>query len=130
MSKDASTYFDSLVAPQQLQPWFGQPLVPVQTVARAYSQTRSCTLSMLFGGWASAGPPAWRKQPPDEPLQTCQEELAAVATDDILLFHKNERKGIKTLRKLDRAFVKYGTVRNSKKKDVTLAREMTALGCD
>ena len=65
----------------------------------------------------------------DHALPVSQRELCAVATDDTLLFHRNLRRGMQTLRRVDQAFERHGIPKN-KAKDVTLASTMTGLGCD
>ncbi|OLP95328.1 hypothetical protein AK812_SmicGene22568 [Symbiodinium microadriaticum] len=65
----------------------------------------------------------------DHTLPGSQEELCAVATDDTLFFHRCPFKGRRTLSKLDKVFDKNGVARNVNK-DISLAAEMTALGCD
>ena len=65
----------------------------------------------------------------DHALPRHQQELCAVCTDDVLLFHKNHRRGRATLRRLDHVFVKHGVSKNCKK-DVSLSSAMTGPGCD
>ena len=65
----------------------------------------------------------------DHQLPQHQEESCAVATDDVLFFHKSYRRGQTTLRKLDQVFVKHGVSKNCRK-DVSLSSAMTGLGCD
>lgn len=66
---------------------------------------------------------------PDHDPPSSQEELVLVATDDTVLFHRSCRRGQETLKKLDAAFDQNGIPRNTSK-DVTLASQITALGCD
>ena len=167
MSKrDASTYFDLLAAPPDLQAWFGQEPVTVQelsavagmTVEEVYSyvddldsQRALGPRSMLFPvntawpmgfSWSScvaqgstlgmlhfAGVNEQNILSLDHSLPESQEELCAVATDDVILFHRCKRKGRSTLRRLDASFAQHGVQRNEKK-DVTLASSLTGLGCD
>ena len=65
----------------------------------------------------------------DHALPEHQEELCAVATDDIMFFHKNRHRGRATLCRLDRVFVEHGVSKNCKK-DVSLSSSMTGLGCE
>ena len=58
-----------------------------------------------------------------------QDEICLVATDDTVLIHKDKALGANTLSNLDNSFAEHGVPRN-KKKDVSLAGELTALGCD
>ena len=66
---------------------------------------------------------------PDHDPPADQDELVLVATDDTVLFHRDRHKGESTLRNLDAAFVANGIPRN-RRKDVSLAGSITALGCD
>ncbi|CAE7806597.1 unnamed protein product [Symbiodinium sp. CCMP2592] len=66
---------------------------------------------------------------PDHDPPACQDELVLVATDDTVLFHRDVARGKKTLQSLDAAFRANGIPRNCAK-DVTLAPEITALGCE
>ena len=65
----------------------------------------------------------------DHALPEHQEELCAVATDDIMFFHKNRHRGRATLCRLDRVFVEHGVSKHCKK-DVSLSSSMTGLGCE
>ncbi|OLP95208.1 hypothetical protein AK812_SmicGene22693 [Symbiodinium microadriaticum] len=167
MSKrDASTYFDLLAAPPDLQAWFGQEPVTVQELSAAagmdieevYSfvddlngQKALGPDSVLFPvntawpmgfSWSScvaqestlgmlrcAGVNEQNVLSLDHRLPESQQELCAVATDDVILFHRCKRQGISTLRRLDASFALHGIQRNEKK-DVTLASSLTGLGCD
>ncbi|CAE7835845.1 unnamed protein product [Symbiodinium sp. CCMP2592] len=167
MSKrDASTYFDLLAAPPDLQAWFGQELVTVQELSAATgmgieelysfvddldSQTALGPDSVLFPvntawpmgfSWSScvaqgstlgmlrgAGINEQNVLSLDHGLPESQQELCAVATDDVILFHRCKRRGLSTLRRLDASFALHGVQRNEKK-DVTLASSLTGLRCD
>ncbi|CAE7302251.1 unnamed protein product [Symbiodinium sp. CCMP2456] len=65
----------------------------------------------------------------DHALPKHQDELCAVATDDVMFFHKNHDRGRTTLRRLDRVFAEHGVSKNFKT-DVSLSSAMTGLGCD
>ena len=65
----------------------------------------------------------------DDDLPLNQDELCAVATDDILFFHKRKKQGLKILSKLDEVFSRQGVVKNAAK-DIMLASFMTGLGYD
>ncbi|OLP74045.1 hypothetical protein AK812_SmicGene46529 [Symbiodinium microadriaticum] len=65
----------------------------------------------------------------DNKLPVAQEELCAVATDDVMFFHRHRDRGLRTLGRLDSVFRSRGVVKN-KSKDVTLEATMTGLGCD
>ncbi|CAE7867460.1 unnamed protein product, partial [Symbiodinium sp. KB8] len=65
----------------------------------------------------------------DHDIPQCHDEVCFVATDDTVLVHTDARKGRDTLANLDRAFESHGIPRNASK-DISLAPELTALGCD
>lgn len=65
----------------------------------------------------------------DHDIPQCHDEVCFVATDDTVLVHTDARKGRDTLANLDRAFESHGILRNASK-DISLAPELTALGCD
>eukprot|EP00435_Cladocopium_sp_Y103_P008297 s2259_g2.t1 len=65
----------------------------------------------------------------DHDIPSDQRELCLVATDDTVLIHKDPHLGASTLHRLDEAFALHKVPRNTAK-DVTLATELTALGCD
>ncbi|CAK9018799.1 unnamed protein product, partial [Durusdinium trenchii] len=128
MSKrDASTYFDSLVVPQELQPWFGQQPVQVKELVQVGLSLRE--IANTIGCLRKCGVPESQILSLDHDLPKTQHELCAVATDDVLLVHRCKKQGGKTLQRLDHVFAEHGIVRN-KAKDVNLAGHMTGLGCD
>ena len=164
MSKrDASTYFDSLVVPKQLQPWFGQQPVQVKELVKVglslrqiaswvddldtelqphtlvfpvnvvwpmgFSWSPCIAQANTIGCLQKCRVPESQILSLDHDLPRSQQELCAVATDDVLLFHRCKQQGAKTLQRLDRVFAEHGIVRN-KAKDVNLAGRMTGLGCD
>ena len=167
MSKrDASTYFDLLAAPPDLQAWFGQAPVTVQELSAAAGMDIEEVYSFVedLNGQKALGPDSvlfpvntawpmgfsWSSRVAqgstlgmlrcagvneqnvlslDHRLPESQQELCAVATDDVILFHRCKRQGISTLRRLDASFALHGIQRNEKK-DVTLASSLTGLGCD
>ncbi|CAE7542598.1 unnamed protein product [Symbiodinium natans] len=65
----------------------------------------------------------------DHDVPVKQDELCFVATDDTVLLHTSKTRGQRTLANLDAAFAEHGVPRNVAK-DVSLANEITALGCD
>lgn len=65
----------------------------------------------------------------DHPSPENQTEMCFVATDDVVLVHKDAKQGLETLLHLDKAFQTHGIPKNTKK-DVSLASNVTALGCD
>ena len=93
----------------------------VQLVALAQANTIGCL--------RKCGAPESQILSLDHDLPMTQHELRAVATDDVLLFHRCKKQGRKTLQRLDHVFAEHGIVRN-KAKDVNLAGHTTGLGCD
>ena len=65
----------------------------------------------------------------EDPPPACFDEVCFVATDDTVLVHTNKERGALTLARLDAAFQACGVPRNVNK-DVSVAQEVTALGCD
>ena len=161
--RDASTYFDALQVPTNIQAWFGQPPVTVQELLscgcsveniKSWCSDFGATISLddevfpvhtvwpMGFSWSSA-------VAQDNTLALCkaagicedailsldhdvpsnQQEVCLVATDDTVLVHTDYSKGVETLARLDAAFAEHNVPRNVRK-DVTLAPEITALGCD
>ena len=65
----------------------------------------------------------------DDEAPQDQSELCAVATDDVLPFHREAGRQLSTLAKLDTAMGQSGVPKNVSK-DVNLADTMTGLGCE
>ena len=162
--RDASAYFDTLRAPEALQPFFGRPCVTVLELMTATGLSQeeirnyvvdhpdsvtvntkvfpASTVWPMGFSWSSFVGQSCMLQVAknagiaDENILTLdgeapkvQRELCAVATDDILLFHRDLSEARTTLSNLDNALRDAGLQRNCGK-DINLADTMTGLGCD
>lgn len=85
---------------------------------------QSCTVSCVL----AAGVDAAAILSADAPTPSEQHELCAVATDDTIFTHDCAQLGAETLQRFDAALAGAGILRNANK-DITLASEMVALGC-
>ena len=65
----------------------------------------------------------------DHPPPLNQQELALVATDDVILIHRDREKGLSRLARLDLEFARAGLPKNGSK-DVSVQDQVTGLGCD
>ena len=143
--RDASAYFDTLRAPEVLQPFFGRPCVTVLELMTVTGNTKVFPASTVWPmgfSWSSFVGQSCMLQVAknagiaDENILTLdgeapkvQRELCAVATDDIFLFHRDPSEARTTLSNLDNALRDAGLQRNCGK-DINLADTMTGLGCD
>ncbi|CAE7303272.1 unnamed protein product [Symbiodinium sp. CCMP2592] len=118
--RDASTFFDVLRVPRGLQPWLAQPALTVSELL---------SVGLIFDHIQAFCDDVELLSEETMLYPTHVEELALVATDDTVLFHRDRHRGAQTLRNLDAAFEANGIPRNSRK-DVSLAASITALGCD
>ena len=162
--RDATAHFDTLRAPEPLQPIFGRPPLTVRELmtAAGWGLEKIRTLiadnvkdvtvdSRVFP--ASAVWPmgfSWSSFVGQSCMlrvvQNCgirqeiilalddaepqdQSELCAMATDDVLLFHREAWRALSAVAKLDTAMEQSGVQKNVSK-DVNLADTMTGLGCE
>ena len=64
-----------------------------------------------------------------EPLPLCQQELAVVATDDVVFIHRDKEKGLSRLSDFDKALENHGIPR-ARHKDENTQSNIVALGCE
>lgn len=129
--------FAAGLSPQEVEHFSGQAacaedlvLYPVHAVwPMGFSWSSAIAQSTTVARCVSAGIEESSILSPDHDLPDNFDEACLVATDDTVLLHKCKKTGYDTLRRLDEAFERHGIPRN-KAKDVSLAEEVTALGCN